>query len=309
MGRESSDPRAYDGAAVKELARRIARCPECGGELAWDGPVTCTGCGAAYRTEDGVAVLLAGEAAPELQDAWYPGVIGMLPERLRGVAARYGPRLRPTLTFKSRHAATEVNRFVGSLRADAVVVNVGSGETSYGPNVVNLDIGPFRNVDLVGVAERLPIAGGSCDGVILMAVLEHVRDAEQTLSEARRVLAPGGSLFVDVPFIQGFHASPHDYRRYTEPGLREAVERIGFEVEASGVAVGPGSAAAWIGSEFLALLLSGRSARAYRLLRPLTGWLVTPVKFADAWLDRHPMAYTVASAVWVRARLPGELRG
>ena len=289
---------------MKELARTIARCPRCGGELRWDDPLVCRGCGTRYRSDDGTPILLADEQAPTLQDEWYPGLLGALPERLRPLAARFAPRLRPTLTYKSRQASREVARFVASLPASGLIVNVGSGETDYGPNVVNLDIGPFRNVDLVGVAERLPLADASCDGVVLMAVLEHVRDAERTLSEARRVLKPGGRLLVDVPFMQGFHASPHDYRRYTEPGLREAVERLGFEVEASGVALGPASAATWVGSEFLALLLSGRSARAYRLLRPIAGWLLTPLKFADAWLDRHPMAYTIASAVWVRARLP-----
>jgi len=288
--------------ALKELASRIARCPACLGELDFGETIVCGGCGSSYRREGDTPILLAGGDAPQLGE-WYPGFLDALPPRMRPLAARVAPHLRPTLVYKSQQARAEVERFVASLPADGVVLNIGSGESAYGPNVVNMDIGPFANVDLVGVAERLPVADGSCEGAILMAVLEHVRDADLTLTEARRILRPGGKLFVDVPFIQGFHASPHDYRRYTEPGLREAVERLGFEVEASGVAVGPASAATWIGAEFLALLLSGRSERAYRLLRPLTGWLLWPVKHADAWLDRHPMAYTAASAVWVRARL------
>lgn len=292
---------------VKELAQRIARCPACAGDLVWDVTVTCRSCRATYSREGDVPILLApGERAPALQDEWYPGALAVVPERLRMAATRLAPHLRPTLTYKSRRASAEVDGFIASLGRNAVVLNIGSGESAYGPNVVNLDIGPFQNVDLVGIAEQLPIADGACDATILIAVLEHVPDAEQTLSEARRVLKPSGRLFIDVPFIQGFHASPHDYRRYTEPGLRRAVERLGFEVEASGVAVGPASAAAWVGSEFLALLLSGRSARVYRLLRPFTGWLLSGIKYADAWLDRHPMAYTVASAVWVRARRTDE---
>jgi len=286
---------------LDERARSIARCPACLGELDFGAPVTCRSCAATYASENGTPILLAGEQAPKLGE-WYPGILDALPPRLRPLAARVAPRLRPTLVYKSRRARTEVDRFVASLPASGTILNIGSGESSYGPNVVNMDIGPFPNVDFVGVAERLPVADGSCDGAILMAVLEHVRDAEKTLTEARRILKPDGLLFVDVPFMQGFHASPHDYRRYTEPGLREAVERLGFEVEASGVAVGPASAATWVGAEFLALLLSGRSGRFYRLLRPVTGWLMSPVKLADAWLDQHPLAYTIASAVWVRAR-------
>jgi SAM-dependent methyltransferase len=273
------------------------------GGLAWSHPIACEVCGATYRSEDGIPILLAeDERAPELSARWSPGLRSHLPEPLKGLATRYGPYLRPSLTYKSPHSGTEVERFVASLGRGSAVANVGSGLTAYGDTVVNVDIGPFPGVDVVGVAERLPIADGSCEGAVLLAVLEHVADAERTLLELRRILAPGGRVFVDVPFIQGFHASPGDYRRYTEPGLRAEVERLGFEVEASGVAVGPASAAAWIASEFLALLLSGRNGGAYRLLRPLTGWLVTPIKFADTWLERHPMAYTIASAVWVRAR-------
>jgi SAM-dependent methyltransferase len=259
---------------LKELASRIARCPVCQGELDLGETIVCRSCGATYQREGGTPVLLAGGSeAPRLGE-WYPGFLDALPPRLRPLAARVAPHLRPTLVYKSQQARTEVERFVASLPADGVVLNIGSGESSYGPNVVNMDIGPLANVDFVGVAERLPVADGSCDGAILMAVLEHVRDADLTLTEARRILKPGGKLFVDVPFIQGFHASPHDYRRYTEPGLREALERLGFEAEASGVAVGPASAATWIGSEFLALLLSGRSERAYRLLAGQAGRLV-----------------------------------
>ena len=176
----------------------------------------------------------------------------------------------------------------------------------YGDNVINVEIAPEPGIDLVGVAEFLPIATGSCEGVILVAVLEHVQDAEKTLSEAARVLGPKGLLLVDVPFIQGYHPSPGDYRRYTEQGLRAEVERFGFVVEDSGVAVGPASAMTWITSEFLALLFSGRSSVAYRVARNVTSLITSPIKYADYWLETHPMANRIPSAVWVLARTVDE---
>jgi SAM-dependent methyltransferase len=182
------------------------------------------------------------------------------------------------------------------------VLNVGAGETRYGTDVVNMEIDPGPGIDVVGVAEFLPFATRSCEGVILMAVLEHVQDADKTLSEAARVLDEGGRLLVDVPFIQGYHPSPGDYRRYTEQGLRTEVERFGFTVEDSGVAVGPASAMTWITAEFLALLLSGRSASAYRVARNITSLIASPIKYADYWLERHPKADRIPSAVWVLAR-------
>lgn len=50
------------------------------------------------------------------------------------------------------------------------------------------------------IDEVLPgLEPGSLDVVICLAVLEHLWDPEQTLSEYRRLLAPGGVMLVDVP--------------------------------------------------------------------------------------------------------------
>ena len=104
--------------------------------------------------------------------------------------------------------------------------------------------------------------------------------------------------------MQGYHPSPADYRRYTEQGLRAELADHEFDVVESGVAVGPASAMAWIAAEFLAFLVSGRSERAYRLARPVSRVITQPIKYADRWLDSHPMAYTIPSGVWARARRP-----
>lgn len=50
-----------------------------------------------------------------------------------------------------------------------------------------------------GVAEALPWEDASFDLVILDNVLEHVRDREKTLAEIRRVLRPGGFLYMVTP--------------------------------------------------------------------------------------------------------------
>ena len=168
--------------------------------------------------------------------------------------------------------------------------------------MVNIDVEPLPGVDIVGVAEQLPLGDASCDGAVLQAVLEHVRSADLTLRELNRVLRPDGSLFVEVPFMQGYHPSPADYRRYTEQGLRAELADHGFDVEESGVAVGPASAMAWVAAEFLAFLVSGRSEKVYRLARPVSRWVTLPIKYADRWLDVHPMAHTIPSGVWARAR-------
>lgn len=91
----------------------------------------------------------------------------------------------------------------------------------------------------------LPFADGEFDLVLCAETLEHVRDVQLLLSEARRVLRPGGLLAVTTPahsratalrlLVHGFeHAfdplSPH-LRFLTRRSLRRLLGELGFEVE------------------------------------------------------------------------------
>jgi SAM-dependent methyltransferase len=53
--------------------------------------------------------------------------------------------------------------------------------------------------------EHCGFADGSFDAVILAAVLEHLYDPDETVSEIARVLRPGGAFFVDVPNEAGLY--------------------------------------------------------------------------------------------------------
>ena len=269
--------------------RDILACPTCRSPLSAGEPtLECPGCGATFSYVDGVPVLTPDGRLPPL-----PAGRGPLRRRLRPVLSqKFATRGMP-------------ERFAASFPADSLLLNVGGGEEAYGPDVVNLDLAPYAPVDVVGLSEALPFADASFAGCIAQAVLEHVEDAEATLTEIHRVLAPGGRVLVDVPFMQGRHAAPHDHRRFTEEGLRATLERHGFTVVQSGVSVGPGSAMATVTAEYMALLLSVRSRSAYRVARLLTSWLALPLKYTDAWLAAHPEAGVIASGVWAHARKGG----
>jgi SAM-dependent methyltransferase len=292
-----------DGAKALRVLHGIGRCPDCRSRLEWrSADARCTGCGRLFHGSDGVPVLLPTAGAPPAPSS-ATGARDILPTAVTRALERYRRFLRPSTTYKSS-ARSQLVDFVHSFGADSLVLNVGGGSRDYGPNVLNLEIEAMPGIGVVGVAEKLPFDDGSCDGVILQAVLEHVVDENDTLAECFRVLRPGGRVLVEIPFIQGDHPAPGDYRRYTEQGLRQIVERHGLQPQESGVAVGPASALAWVLAEFLALLVSVRSRRLYQVARLATTFVAWPVKFLDRVLDRHPMAHVIASGVWVVAVKP-----
>lgn len=80
------------------------------------------------------------------------------------------------------------------------------------------------------LAQPLPFGDGAFDTVILSDVLEHVPDPALVWREMARVLAPGGSVVVNVPFMYWLHAHPHDFYRYTNFALERFVAISGLEL-------------------------------------------------------------------------------
>lgn len=110
--------------------------------------------------------------------------------------------------------------------ADGLVLDCGAGSrNTYYSNVVNYDIVDYVSTDIIGVGEALPFADDTFDGIISVAVLEHVRDPFQCAAEIVRVLKPGGKLVCCVPFLAPVHGYPHHYYNMTPQGLRALFER------------------------------------------------------------------------------------
>ena len=59
---------------------------------------------------------------------------------------------------------------------------------------------------------------GHFNSVVCWSVLEHVPDPQLAIAEMRRVLKPGGSIWIQVPFLFPYHADPYDYWRVTSSG-------------------------------------------------------------------------------------------
>ena len=99
----------------------------------------------------------------------------------------------------------------------------------------------FKNCFL---ENKLPLPDKSVDAATLLAVLEHLEHPVDILSEARRLLRPGGVLLITVPtpfnrpfgeFLSNFDASMRaeyeDHKRYySKRLLSEHLEQAGFDL-------------------------------------------------------------------------------
>jgi SAM-dependent methyltransferase len=76
---------------------------------------------------------------------------------------------------------------------------------------------------------RIPFPDASFDHVMCSEVLEHVPHAEAFVAELARVVRPGGSIVLTIPWSARLHHLPHDYRRLTRYGLVALIGAAGFD--------------------------------------------------------------------------------
>jgi SAM-dependent methyltransferase len=116
------------------------------------------------------------------------------------------------------------------------VLDVGGGDAALyaahlpkGLELASVNIDPkIAPTYVVTPDGNFPIPDESFDGAICFNTLEHVYDAVHTLTETHRVLRPGATLHISVPFVFGIHAHPDDYFRGTPSWWQETLRRVGF---------------------------------------------------------------------------------
>ncbi|MEK6541818.1 MAG: methyltransferase domain-containing protein [Pseudomonadota bacterium] len=158
---------------------------------------------------------------------------------------------------------------------DGAMLNAGCGNRDLGPWLAQHGVNATTNYDIasdlpgaiIGSLDALPFADATFDTILCNAVLEHVKHPEAVVAELARVLRPGGHVILAVPFLQPYHESPHDFRRYSSEGLVALGEAAGLRV----VAINPVHSAAqtlgWIAWEIAKE--RGRLAR----------WLTWPIVY------------------------------
>jgi SAM-dependent methyltransferase len=98
----------------------------------------------------------------------------------------------------------------------------------YGVDLAVGNASEFR-VSAVADLHKLPFKDESFDKIICNQVLEHVNDPQAVLRQFFRVLRPGGSLHIAVPFLWHLHQEPYDRFRFSLNGLQYVLSEAGLQ--------------------------------------------------------------------------------
>ncbi len=181
-----------------------------------------------------------------------------------------------------------------------IIINLGSGPKRLSKDIINIDIFPFKGVDVVADMHNLPFADNSIDGVISEQVFEHIKNPKQVIKEIERVLKPDGYCYINVPWFYPYHASPDDYYRWTISGLKELLSD--FEIIEIGLRSGPFSSLVINLSYILALIFSFGWSPLYWILVHIFMLLLFPIKFLDIIAVLLPHSSDAAAVLYIIAK-------
>ncbi|MFK8020897.1 MAG: methyltransferase domain-containing protein [Pseudomonadales bacterium] len=280
---------------MKDSLHTILTCPKCRHAVEFSKPIQCVSCKLSFsNAEDGTPMMLLDHEIVRTDKE-------ASPSKFRNFLRS----LVPSGRFPGINIGLDIEDAIEKLlseKPDAVIVNVGSGESNLHSKVVNLDIYNNDAVDLVADAHFIPLLDNSVDGVLCESIMEHVRQPTMIAKEFERILKPGGYVYIVAPFIFPYHESPIDCYRYTTTGLSELFPNC--EVLEQGYLKGPASAYARISAAFLAVLFSFNNPWLYRIIHPVARVLLHPLSFLDYVLKGSRYSNLIGSGtfIWAKGR-------
>jgi SAM-dependent methyltransferase len=172
-----------------------------------------------------------------------------------------------------------------SLVYDSLVENSVGTEVEFSPHGIVA-------ADVICFGEALPFKPSCFDTVLCTEVLEHTKKPFQVINEVTRVLKPGGTLILSVPFIYPLHEAPNDYWRFTPHGLEIICNSLGLTpiyIRSKG---GVGATIFSLGANLVVRLVNAISKllrihnpplRDYKMIR----WLIALPQWIYLWISKR----------------------
>ncbi len=192
-----------------------------------------------------------------------------------------------------------LHQFLAAFPPAALGLNIGAGKTKIDPRVKNLEIEAGEGIDIVGSVENIPCQDGHFDFVITQEVLEHVPSPDKAMQEIHRVLKDAGRVYIQLPFVIGYHPCPSDYWRFTHEGIAQLAHANGFTVVQSGLSVGPAVGFYRIAVEFFAVLASVLFQALYKPTKLVFSLLLYPIKWLDPLMRTSLEANRIAGGCFI----------
>jgi len=167
------------------------------------------------------------------------------------VASRYDDELWELVPDEPREPSAQLRAFVRSLGHVERALDLGCGDGALSLDIdaaaltaadvsalalgrTRARLGPRARIVELDPDAPLPFGDGEFELVLCAETIEHVRDLQLLLSEARRVLRPGATLALTTPASRALMRPPHPLsphlRFFTRRSLRELLGDLGFEL-------------------------------------------------------------------------------
>lgn len=155
-------------------------------------------------------------------------------ERLSTVNVTFKNPYYLTYRFLFKNIDNAINQY-----AKGSVLDIGCGNKPYknlfelksekyiGCDIIQSD---KNEVDIICPATDIPLEKDSMDTVFSTQVIEHVADHCGLVSEAYRILKPGGYFILSGPMYWEHHEVPYDFFRFTRYGFEYILQKEGFKV-------------------------------------------------------------------------------
>lgn len=157
------------------------------------------------------------------RSAFFPGIIGLFVNPFyfarKGLVKHIGD-LAVQITGRTLDVGCGSKPYVSLYNSDEYV----------GLEIDSPDNRAKKNADYFYDGEIFPFPDASFDSLVANEVFEHVFNPAQFLSETARVLKPGGTVLMTMPFVWDEHEQPYDFARYSSFGIRSLLEKHGFSV-------------------------------------------------------------------------------
>jgi SAM-dependent methyltransferase len=204
------------------------------------GATLCTGAGCVHAQASGcftrtqnVPILISFQncdtvCQPEQYKADDSGTFYGVDRKASALDQKSPKRVPDTTSVTAKNCAKFVD-LLQARHAQPRVLVIGSGTRGSGTealwdnaaiNKTGIDIYPSASTDYVADAHYLPFVDGAFDGVWIQAVLEHVVDPVLVVQQIHRVLAKGGIVYAETPFMQQVHEGAYDFQRFSVLGHR-----------------------------------------------------------------------------------------